>query len=88
MKHTYVPILLVIAILVTATFACDGSSSGNTSHGQPREMRWTLGTGELTSQAMQRWVDAFPTCRVVKHAMMIGGPTEHLAIWYTCDADR
>jgi len=80
--------LFVIAVLVLATIACANSGSGDTSHGRPREVRWAMIEGELTSHALQRWQDAFPMCRIIKHALMVGGPTECVVIWYTCDVDQ
>jgi len=84
------PVLFVIAVLVLATIACANSDSGDTSHGRPREMRWAMVEGELTSHALQRWQDAFPACHIVKYAAAVSGSktVEYLAIWYTCDADR
>ncbi len=91
MKHNYLPALFVIGILVLATIACNGNGSGNyTGAGQPREVRWAMIDGELTSHALDRWTDAFPTCRIVKHAAAVSGTktTEYLAIWYTCTVDQ
>jgi len=85
------PMLFVIAVLVLATIACSysGELVPYTEHGgRPREVRWAMIEGELTSHALQRWQDAFPMCRIIKYALMVGGPTECVVIWYTCDVDR
>ena len=90
MKQKYLPVLFVITLLIAATIACNSSSGNYTGAGQPREVRWAMIDGELTSHALDRWTDAFPTCRIVKHAAAVSGSktTEYLAIWYTCTVDQ
>ena len=86
-RRSYLPILFVIALLVASSIACNGGGSGSTS-GQPREMKWGMADGELTSHALDRWAEAFPTCYVVRHAANVGGVNKSLTVWYSCQADQ
>lgn len=89
MKRKCLPVLFVIALLVTTSAICNSSSGSNyTGAGQPREVRWAMVEGELTSHALIRWEEAFPTCHIVKHAATVGGVSKSLVIFYTCDADK
>ena len=89
-RNRWLPAMLVLALLVTASAICNGGSGNYTGDGQPREMRWALGEGELTSHALDRWADAFPTCSIVKYAAAVNNNqvTEYLVVWYTCAADQ
>ena len=88
MKRKCLPVLFVIALLVTTSAICNSSSGSNyTGAGQPREVRWAMVEGELTSHALDRWADAFPTCRIVNHAIEVGKGTRAIVIWHTCEVD-
>ena len=91
-RNNWLPGLFIITLLVILSIACSNSDGGNyTEHGgQPREMRWALGEGELTSHALDRWADAFPTCSITKYAAAVNNNqvTEYLVVWYTCAADQ
>ena len=89
-RSNWLPAMLVLALLVTASAICNGGSGNYTGDGQPRETRWALGVGELTSHAITRWEEAFPTCSIVKYAAAVNNNqvTEYLVVWYTCTADQ
>ena len=77
--HHVKPILFVLLILVLATLACDGST-GEVHY--PKTMGWALAPGEVTSHALDRWREAFPSCSIVNYKASINALS--LFIEYEC----